>query len=335
MPTPTTQLIPEDAPSLQAPSLHAPDASYYRQALHGLIDFGGSFARILHDQAAELAAQPSPSAAPHPAAHPAQHPAARPEAAQQLTPAAPTPGAPKADTLIKLAAAFDDVSRNVRRCILLADDLNQPRKQPKAAYAAASDAEPSPEARTAARKRILRAVQDTIQRRDYDGSASPECDPPETQRRELLDRLDAPDLDTEIATRPVEDIIKDILRDLGLAALPGTRPWQRRTPADTAELNARAAAPCRPEGATPHEAPGPNPQDGHPAEQHSAQPGPGPDQQGPDGQSTPPKAARRQPGPFHTNPTHPGLGLPEDPAEAVAFVLRYAADPRWQPPLEI
>ncbi len=327
MPTPTTQPTPEDAPSLQAPSLHAPDAPYYRQALHGLIDFGSSFARILHNQAAELAAQLPPSAAPHPAA--------QPEAAQQPTPAAPMPAAAKADTLIKLAAAFDDISRNVRRCILLAEHLNQPRKPARSNPAAPDSTEPSPEARTAARKRILRAVQDTIQRRDYDGSASPECDPPETQRRELLDRLDAPDLDTEIATRPVEDIIKDILRDLGLAALPGTRPWQRRTPADIAELHARAAAQCRPEGATPHDAPGPNPEDGHPAEQHSAEPGPGPDQQGPGGQSTPPKAARRQPGPFHTNPTHPGLGLPEDPAEAVAFVLRYAADPRWQPPLEI
>ena len=103
MPTPTTQPTPEDAPNLQAPSLHAPDAPYYRQALHGLIDFGGSFARILHDQAAELAAQPPPSAAPHPAA--------QAEAAQQPAPAAPMPGAPKADTLIKLAAAFDEIGR--------------------------------------------------------------------------------------------------------------------------------------------------------------------------------------------------------------------------------
>ena len=305
---------PQDDPDPPAPASPAAGTHAHHAALDSLVSMGTAVARVLHDQITAQAAQPVP-----------------PDAAATQPAPAPMPGIAKADTLIKLAAAFDDTARTVRRCILLAEHLNQPRR-PARTTAAPDNTETSPEARTAARKRILRAAEDTIQRRDYDGSASPECDLPETQRRELLDRLDAPDLDTEIATRPVEDIIKDILRDLGLAALPGTRPWQRRTPADIAELLARAAAPCRPEGATPHEAPGPNPQDGHPAEQHSAQPGPGPDQQGPDGQSTPPKAARRQPGPFHTNPTHPGLGLPEDPAEAVAFVLRYAADPRWQPP---
>jgi len=134
--------------------------------------------------------------------------------------------------------------------------------------------------------------------------------------------MDAPDLDRDIANRPIDDIIKDILRDLGLAALPGTRPWKRRTPADIEQLNARAAAPSRPAGSTPRE-PGPGPQDGHPTVPCQA-PDPEPDQHEP---GDPAATSRAQSGPIHPRP-----GLPKDPAEAVAFVLRHAADPRWRPP---
>ncbi|HEY0202925.1 MAG TPA: hypothetical protein VGC15_02075, partial [Acetobacteraceae bacterium] len=188
--------------------------------------------------------------------------------------------------------------------------------------------------RTTARKRILRAVEDVIQRPpDND-----ECDDAETLLADLYERMDAPDLDDDIACRPAEDIIRDILRDLGLAALPGSRPWKRRATADITQLNARAAAPSRPargaarppgpgphnpnpHGSNPHD---PGPHDGHPA------PGPDldPDQHDP-GPPEPGKAAAPA-----RAPVRPGHTLPEDPAEAVAFVLRQAAhaDARWRPP---
>ena len=193
-----------------------------------------------------------------------------------------------------------------------------PARTPAPSHTAAPD-------RTAARKRILRAVEDTLGRQDYDDSYR-NCDPTEALHAELLDRMDAPDLDRDIESRPIDDIIKDILRDLGLAALPGTRPWKRRTPADIALLNARAAAPSRPAGTTPHE-PGPGSQDGHPAAtQHAPDSA---DQREPGQPAATPCA---QPASINPGPVHPRPGLPDDPAEAVAFVLRHAADARWRPP---
>ena len=65
---------------------------------------------------------------------------------------------------------------------------------------------------------------------------------------EFHERLDSPDLLDEIDTRPVPEIIADILRDLDLAAPPGMpRPWRRRTPADLTHLLARAAQPQTPQ----------------------------------------------------------------------------------------
>ena len=66
-------------------------------------------------------------------------------------------------------------------------------------------------------------------------------------RAELHERLDAPELadalDDDIAARPVTEIITEICRDLGLGLddMPGTCPARRRTPADIATLDARAA----------------------------------------------------------------------------------------------
>jgi len=297
-----TQDTPHDDPGQ-----HAADTRGHGGALDSLISMGTSIARLLHDQAHAHAAQQAAALAPK--ATDGQ-PASQATAAQPAPAPAPAPAkapAPAA-SLQDLAAAFDSISRTVRRCIMLAQSLDTP-KPPRT---------PAPDrtaARTAARKRILRAVEDTLGRQDYDDSYRV-CDPTEALHAELLDRMDAPDLDRDIESRPIDDIIKDILRDLGLAALPGTRPWKRRTPADIAELNARAAAPSRPAGSTPRE-PGAGPQEPRPgAAQHS--PSPQPDQ---------PATSRAHPGPVHPRP-----GLPKDPAEAVAFVLRHAADPRWRPP---
>ncbi len=272
-----TQPTPQDAPGP-----HAADTRGHGAALDGLISMGTGIARLLHDQAHAQAAQQA-AAQPQP-----EQPRTPQPAAAQSAPA-PAPAA----SLQDLAAAFDSISRTVRRCIMLAQSLDTPKPS-------ARTLTPN---RTAARKRILRAVEDTLGRQDYDDSYR-DCDPTEALHAELLDRMDAPDLDRDIAIRPIDDIIKDILRDLGLAALPGTRPWKRRTPADIAELNARTAAPSRPAGSVPRE-PGAEPQDGHPAD------------------------TRPQPGPIRPRP-----GLPKDPAEAVAFVLHHSAraDARWHPP---
>jgi hypothetical protein len=286
---------------------------FYRYVLHGLINTGAAFTHLLLEQATAQAQAGQ--------AQTSQAQAAQPQPAQQR----PEPHPAPAPSLPDLAAAFDSTARTVRRCIMLAQNLDAPRKParpPAPNHSAAPD-------RTAARKRILRAVEDTLGRQDYDDSYRV-CDPTEALHAELLDRMDAPDLDRDIESRPIDDIIKDILRDLGLAALPGTRPWKRRTPADIAELCARAAAPSRPAGSTPRE-PGPGPQPPSPgAAQHS--PDPQPDQREPGERADPAATPCAQPAPIHPGPVHPRIGLPKDPAEAVAFVLRYAADPRWRPP---
>ena len=125
---------------------------------------------------------------------------------------------------LKAASVYDRVARSVRRSIWLIHKL----------------AEPVPVTnRVAARKQIIRTVEDAIQR-------DAEEDEAETLHEELWDRLDSPDLEDEIRNRPVEDIIKDVVRDLGLAASPGTTPWKRRTPEDVTDLCARATQPPRP-----------------------------------------------------------------------------------------
>jgi hypothetical protein len=114
----------------------------------------------------------------------------------------------------------------MRRTVILAHKLTEPEKPPSG---------PQNRDRTAARKRIIREVEDTIQRKTKGDEA-------ERLHAEFVERLDAPDLDDDIAHRPVAGIIKDICRDLGVEDLPGAHPWKRRTPADIAILAARAAA---------------------------------------------------------------------------------------------
>ena len=301
MSAPATHATPPDDPSP-----HAANAQYYRHALHGLVDMGTDLARLLHAQAvAQAGAAPITQPAPHAAA-----PAPQAEGAQP----APTPSTPTA--LVSLAAAFDQVARAVRRCIALARSLDA--------------APPDPTRhRTAARKRILREVEDTIQRTHNEGDAA------ERLNAELRERLDAPDLDGDIANRPVADIIQDICRDLGLGAAPGTRPFKRRTPADLARLHARAAAPTsashpiaspqppRPEATCPA-SPGP-----HSPSHGIAHPTPGPHPNGHTaGPAGPAATPLGQPA-----PGHPGAILPDDPTGAVATVLRHAAKARWRPPL--
>ncbi len=271
-PIPTT---PQDDPAQQAA-----DAHQQRQALRDLLGMGTDFARLLHGQATT----PQPAATPSaPAPVPDSHPDARPDT--------PAPATPTAHTLIALAAAFDQIARAVRRNILLARSLDRP-------------APPAPDPaqlRTAARKRILRETEDTIQR-----AHNPDSDIAESLQAELRDRLDAPDLEDDLATRPIPDIITEIRRDLGLDAHPGTRPFKRRTPADLQTLHARAAAPPR-------------------------QPSPGP--------QSPANAAPTQPAPPNTPATprtHSAAAPPHAWPGTLATIPRPASAPRtrWHPPPE-
>ena len=285
MSAPATQAVPHDDPGHRAAEAHN-----YAEVLHELITMGTDLARLLHGQATAQAQAAQQGTQPQPAP-------------------APAPGAPVPDTLATLTAAFNCTARAVRRGVLLARTLANPI-QPA----------PDPAAhRAAARKRILREVEDTIQRptagneRNRDGSGDAGL------HAELRDRLDSPDLDDDIAGRSTADIITEICRDLGLNAHPGTRPWKRRTPDDIRQLCARAAAPSavRPPGAGPQE-----PRSQEPRNSAAQRP---PDLQPDD----PAAVSRAQPGPVHA-----GSRLPEDPAEAIAAILRHSAHApaRWRPP---
>ena len=152
---------------------------------------------------------------------------------------------------------FERTSRDIRRCAWLVRKLAEPLKTTP---------------RVAARKRLIREVEDTIQRHAEDPDAA------EMLHEELMDRLDTLDLEDEIDERPIQDIITDIIRDLGLAHIPGTHPWKRRTPEDLAILYAQAAQKPPPiprpipPNALDHPAPTPNPPHGNPAKWPLARP---------------------------------------------------------------
>ena len=137
--------------------------------------------------------------------------------------ATPEPGTPEPqDPTI----AFDRVARAIRRTIALARHI------------AAGPARPTQHDRTTARAKIIRAVEDHIdrkRRRDPDQDT-------ESLRNELAERLEDPDLDRDLAARPVEEIIEEIARDLGIAQQARSWIWKRRTPADIATLKTQAAA---------------------------------------------------------------------------------------------
>ncbi len=264
-----TQAPSQAAPSQAAPSPHATDAQAYIQILQDLITMGADLARLVHHQATAHAQAPQPATQP------------------------PAP-IPSPEPLISLTTAFDRIARAIRRSITLAHALAHPI-QP-----APNPAQP----RAAARRRILREVEDTIHRAAND-AAPPDAGRTTDLTAELYDRLDTPDLDDDLAARPIPDIITEICRDLGLAARPGPNPWKRRTPADIQHLCARAAAP------QPAAAPAPS-------------------------CTTPQRPLDPEPPPINLRPrvpTHPGIGPPDDPAEAIATILRHPGlRTRWPPP---
>jgi hypothetical protein len=292
----------QHAPSTHAPSTHAADAHYYRHVLHELIDMGTGFARLLQQQATASAEAAPLDPGPQPAPVPAP------------------------DALVSIAAAFDRIARAVRRSIALARSLAEPMQPARDQH------------RAATRRRILREVEDIIQRTapgsdqatsnqavpdgsgangaDFDDGHADDASA-EALTAELHDRLDAPDLDDDISSRPVADIITEICRDLGLAALPGAHPWKRRTPKDLEQLRARAAAPsvARQPGAGP---PAP------------ATPQRTPTNPVPPGPAAIPRAA---------GPTHAASDPPDDPADTPAGIATIPRHPMhlrgpWRPPPE-
>ena len=168
--------------------------------------------------------------------------------AQHIVAEATSPTTPQTpEHLQAQSLAFDRVTRAVRRTILLAQKISQTPTKPNA--------------RTAARKRILRKVEDRIQSE----ATGPEA---EALTAELHERLDTPDLEDDLESRPIQDIIQDIQADLGIAIdLPGHHSWKRRTPGDIEALRARAARPPH-AGAAPR--PGTPPASAHPG--HAAAP---------------------------------------------------------------
>jgi hypothetical protein len=192
----------DQAPADQAPADQADeDARHCRRVLMDLMDMAHGVARVMH-----------------------RHVTAPAEAAAQAAPASepPVPAIPP----LAAAASFDRASRNIRQTVILVGQVGRP-KTPAARPGLH---------RIAARKRIIREVEDVIQRTAHGPRA-------ERLYAELAERLDAPDLEEELDTRQVAEIVTDLCRDLGLAHTEGNHPWKRRTPADIAALRALAVRP--------------------------------------------------------------------------------------------
>ncbi len=151
---------PTQTPVQPTPGPQAADPHGHQDALNDFISMARAIAHVLHGQVMAHA-QPAPGAT---ATHPAPPPAP--------------------SIIISSAAAFDQMARAARRCIALSQSLNAPKQQ----HPATPQAQPSAPDRTTARKRIIRAVEDVIQRPpDND-----ECDDPEVLLADFRERMDTP-----------------------------------------------------------------------------------------------------------------------------------------------
>ena len=157
---------------------------------------------------------------------------AQPDATPETT--APKPATPESDP----DARFHRAALGVRLTILLSRKIQEPIPNQDQVNAAAAA-----KLRAAARRQILRTVQDAIATDAPRSKTNPQPNPrAESLRAELVERLDAPDVEDDIGTRSVFDIVGTILRDLGLSPSPnGT--YHRRTPQDVETLCAQAAKP--------------------------------------------------------------------------------------------
>jgi hypothetical protein len=176
---------------------------YFGRVLRHLVEVGDELVEMVHRESRQIA----------------QAQAER-EAGILDPQTAPSPG-PSSGPQSDLLGAYERVTRSMRRSIMLYRKLVEAKKSPSAQH------------RIAARKKIIRDVEDAIQ-------ANAEPGEEEKLHAEFLERLDRPELDNEIASRGIAEIVTDITRDLGIAGLYDAHPWKRRTPHDIAILNAWA-----------------------------------------------------------------------------------------------
>ncbi len=209
------------------------DTAYYRAVLHELIEIGATLARTLPQQATQ---PPAPEAAPTPA------------------------------TTADLAAAYERLTRALRRTIALARALDQPaphgairplttrhtapRTTPPDDTLDDDDAPGAPpdlppEHLRAARAHVAREVEAAIEHDAHDHADAAAL------RADLHERLDHPDFAWDVAERPIETIIADLCLNLGISDIADLRAWAART----AELSPIAASPAQPTEAPPQTAP--------------------------------------------------------------------------------
>ncbi len=117
---------------------------------------------------------------------------------------------------------YDILMRSIRRSILLKQRL------------AAEPAPAQPAKRAAARQQVIRKVQDAIHERAEGADA-------DRLRAELVERLEDPEFDDELDTRPTNEVIDDIIHDMHLIGPYDANRFARRTPQDIARLRAIAA----------------------------------------------------------------------------------------------
>ncbi len=136
-----------------------------------------------------------------------------------------------------LTIPFDRIARTIRRTIALARHIatNPPK--------ARTNNESGAVDRTQAREKLIRGVEDAIEakRRVTPGTDTG------ILYNELHERLLDDGLERDLRTRPIDDIIEELARDLGVALQSRPYAWKRRTPIDIAHLRAHAAKPPNPE----------------------------------------------------------------------------------------
>ncbi len=146
----------------------------------------------------------------------------------ELRPDPPAEDAVPEPTPLARAQAYDTATRAIRRCMLVADRLEEiiadPDKQRAETHAR----------QAAARARIIRDVEDAIARSGYEASDR------ESLAGELYERLEHPDSIADLEGRPVHEVVRDFCRDLGLTYQGTAFAWPRRTPDDIRDLIARA-----------------------------------------------------------------------------------------------
>ena len=135
------------------------------------------------------------------------------------------------DELAALAATYERTGRGVRRTIAFCRHLAQAAADPVAK-------------RAADRRRIIRTVEDAIERSAAPGNA-------ENLRAEFYERLDSPEFAEELEHFTPEQAAEHVLRDFGLGNPDFAAPYPRRTPSDIAILSARAAGRPLPKSDTP------------------------------------------------------------------------------------